>query len=46
MTGLLLLLIFAIFAALMFARVMPALLAVPTMAVLSRRLWGSRFRAS
>lgn len=35
MIGLLLLLVFAVFAALMFARVMPALLAVPMMAVLS-----------
>src|SRR5882672_8142439 len=34
MTGLLLLLVFAVFAALMFARVMPALIAVPAMAVL------------
>jgi hypothetical protein len=34
MTGLLLLLVFAIFAALMFSRVMPALIAVPAMAVL------------
>lgn len=33
MTGLLLLLVFAIFAALMFARAMPAILAVPAMAV-------------
>ena len=33
MIGLLLLLVFAVFAALMFARIMPALLAVPTMAV-------------
>ena len=40
MTGLLLLLVFAVFAALMFARVMPALLAVPTMAVVVAALVG------
>lgn len=40
MTGFLLLLVFALFAALMFARVMPALLAVPTMAVVVATLVG------
>ncbi|MDQ3258002.1 MAG: citrate transporter, partial [Acidobacteriota bacterium] len=40
MTGLLLLLIFALFAALMFARVMPALLAVPLMAVVIAAIVG------
>jgi len=40
MTGLLLLLIFALFAALMFARVMPALLAVPLMAVVVAAIVG------
>jgi hypothetical protein len=40
MTGLLLLLVFAVFAALMFARVMPALLAVPTLAVVVAALVG------
>lgn len=40
MIGLLLLFVFALFAALMFARVMPAILAVPTMAVIVAALVG------
>jgi hypothetical protein len=40
MTGLLLLLVFAVFAALMFARVMPALLAVPALSVVVAALVG------
>ena len=40
MIGLLLLLVFAVFAALMFARMMPALLAVPAMAVVVAALVG------
>jgi len=43
MTGLLLLLIFAIFAALMFVRVMPAILAVPAMAVVVAAVVGLPF---
>ena len=45
MTGILILLIFAIFAALMFTRKMPALLAVPLMAIAVAALVGHPFNS-
>jgi hypothetical protein len=45
MIGLLLLLVFAVFAALMFARVMPALLAVPAIAIIVGAIVGLPFKS-